>query len=85
MNQFKCSTNMLHRSARRDGITLDGPSLSLKNLNSISFRDSRAIMLSHDGNEVFTSFLMAKQLISGFFHQIVVFSPEKWYSHLMQG
>jgi hypothetical protein len=72
MNQFICSTNMLDRSARRDGITLDGSSLSLKNLNSIFLRHFRLIMLLNNGDTVFTSFLMTKQVISERFHLIVV-------------
>jgi hypothetical protein len=60
MNQLICSTNMLDRSARRDGITLDGPSLSLKNLNSIFLEYFRLIMLLRHCDIVFTSFLMEK-------------------------
>ena len=39
-------------------------------------------MLSHDGDTVFTSFLIVKQLIMEVFQLIVVSSLEKWYPHL---
>ena len=51
--QFICCINIPHRSAKHDRIILEWPSLSLQNLNSMSFRYFHFIMRLHNGDKLF--------------------------------